>query len=97
MFTGTLQTLTRQEAKALAERMGAKVSDTVSQKTDLVILGEKAGSKARKAEQLHIHKNTLKYRIKKIEQLLNVNLHSTRDQTSLYIALLLHKHHYIVK
>lgn len=54
VFTGTLQTLTRQEAKSLAERMGAKVSDTVSKKTDLVILGEKAGSKARKAEQLHI-------------------------------------------
>ena len=49
------------------------------------------------AEQLHIHKNTLKYRIKKIEQLLNVNLHSTRDQTALYIALLLHKHHHIAK
>ena len=49
------------------------------------------------AEQLHIHKNTLKYRIKKIEQLLNVNLHSTRDQTAIYIALQLHRNHHTVK
>jgi len=49
------------------------------------------------AEQLHIHKNTLKYRIKKIEQLLNVNLHSTRDQTALYIALQLHRNHHTDK
>lgn len=54
VFTGTLHTLTRQEARAMAERMGAKVSDSVSKKTDLVILGEKAGSKAKKAEDLKI-------------------------------------------
>lgn len=54
VFTGTLHTLTRQEARAMAERMGAKVSDSVSKKTDLVILGEKAGSKAKKAEELKI-------------------------------------------
>lgn len=54
VFTGTLLTMTRPEAKATAERMGAKVSDTVSRKTDLVITGEKAGSKARKAAELGI-------------------------------------------
>ncbi|GAB29750.1 DNA ligase (NAD(+)) LigA [Acetobacter pasteurianus] len=52
VFTGTLHTMTRPEAKATAERMGAKVSDSVSKKTDLVVLGEKAGSKAKKAVEL---------------------------------------------
>ncbi|MGM9949323.1 MAG: sugar diacid recognition domain-containing protein [Lysinibacillus sp.] len=49
------------------------------------------------ADQLHIHKNTLKYRIKKIEQALQVDLHNIKDQASLYIALFLYKQHYIGK
>ncbi|MGI4748722.1 MAG: NAD-dependent DNA ligase LigA [Janthinobacterium lividum] len=54
VFTGTLATMTRPEAKAMAERLGAKVTDTVSQKTDLVVLGAEAGSKAKKAVTLGI-------------------------------------------
>ncbi|KON63211.1 DNA ligase [Komagataeibacter europaeus] len=54
VFTGTLTTMTRPEARAVAERLGARVSDSVSRKTDLVVLGEKAGSKARKAAELGV-------------------------------------------
>lgn len=52
VFTGSLSSMTRPEAKAMAERMGAKVTDTVSKKTDIVVLGADAGSKARKAAEL---------------------------------------------
>ncbi len=54
VFTGSLATMTRPEAKAMAERLGAKVTDTVSKKTDLVVLGAEAGSKAKKAVELGI-------------------------------------------
>ena len=54
VFTGTLETLTRAEAKNLAIKAGAKVSSSVSNKTDFVILGSDAGSKAKIAEKLQI-------------------------------------------
>lgn len=54
VFTGSLQTMTRAEAKARAQDMGAKVSGSVSAKTDYVIYGESAGSKLKKAEELGV-------------------------------------------
>lgn len=54
VLTGTLHLMTREEATAKLEACGAKVTGSVSKKTDLVIAGEKAGSKLAKAEQLGI-------------------------------------------
>ena len=54
VFTGGLASMTRPEAKARAEALGARVTDSVSKKTDLVVLGADAGSKAKKAADLGV-------------------------------------------
>jgi DNA ligase (NAD+) len=54
VFTGSLTGMTRPEAKARAEALGARVTDTVSKKTDFVVLGADSGSKARRAAELGV-------------------------------------------
>ena len=54
VFTGTLTTLTRSEAKSKALAFGAKVAGSVSTNTDYVVAGENAGSKLKKAQELGV-------------------------------------------
>ena len=54
VFTGTLISLSREEAKYLAKKKGAKILSSVSRKTDYLILGKKSGSKEQKAKSLGV-------------------------------------------
>ena len=54
LFTGSLQSMSRAEAKATAERMGAKVVSSISKSTDMLIYGDKPGSKLNKANELGV-------------------------------------------
>ena len=55
IFTGTLEKMTRAEAKKIAEDFGMKVVGSISSKTDFVIAGSDAGSKLKKAQDLHLN------------------------------------------
>ncbi|MFL2790766.1 MAG: NAD-dependent DNA ligase LigA [Paracoccaceae bacterium] len=54
VFTGSLESMSRSEAKSSAEKMGAKVSNTISSKTDMLVCGRAAGSKVTKAKEIGV-------------------------------------------
>jgi DNA ligase (NAD+) len=58
VLTGTLSTMTREEAQAAVERMGGKVSGSISRKTSYLVVGADAGSKLEKARQLGVRELT---------------------------------------
>ncbi|MDF2965033.1 MAG: ligase LigA [Rickettsiaceae bacterium] len=68
VFTGTLQTLSRSEAKVRAEQLGAKVTGTVTANTDYVVAGDAAGSKLKKAKELGVKVLTEEEWIKMVEE-----------------------------
>ena len=67
VFTGTLNTLSRDEAKHLSKSVGAKILSSVSKNTDYLIIGEKAGSKKEKAKKLKVKILTENEFVKKIK------------------------------
>jgi DNA ligase (NAD+) len=58
VITGTLPTLKREEAKALIQKSGGKITDSISKKTDFLVVGAEAGSKLEKAQNLGISQLT---------------------------------------
>ncbi len=66
VFTGSLINISRDEAKYLSKKVGAKILSSVSKTTDYVIIGEKAGSKSKKAKELNINTLTENEFLKKI-------------------------------
>ena len=67
IFTGTLKSISRDEAKHIAKEVGAKILSTVTKNTDYVIVGYKAGSKEKKAKELNLNIFSEKDFLKKIK------------------------------